>query len=489
MRSASIFEDRRCGVLLHVTSLPSANLGNDAYRFVDFLHEAGVTLWQMLPLGPTHSDGSPYQCLSAHAGNIDFLSVQKIREQSWADPEELSAGKIPSIIALACRQFHLNATATQKQAFDSFCQAQSYWLEDYILYREIRHLNHSTAWFDWPDPLRDRDPAALAQLREQRADSLRIRRFGQFLFYCQWQALKNYANERGVSLFGDMPIFVAHDSADVWAEPALFTLTASGDAEAVAGVPPDYFSETGQRWGNPLYRWQQHIDTGFDWWRRRLKTQLGWFDLIRIDHFRGFEACWEIPAECETAIEGQWVKSPGESLFKSLVTEFGELPLVAEDLGIITDDVNRLREKFAMPGMKILQFAFGGDASNPYLPHNHTPDSVTYTGTHDNDTTLGWYQTLDDGARSHLHTYAGHTNESMPWLLVRMALQSVSRLTVLPMQDVLALDGNHRMNTPGTIEGNWSWRFNWKQVSPEAAATLRHLIDLYGRNPILKSLT
>lgn len=483
MEQANIFAQRRCGVLLHITSLPSGNLGKDAYRFVDFLQQAGVTVWQMLPLGPTHNDGSPYQCLSAHAGNIRLISIEKIRTQPWCNAGELTGGKISTQIALAYRQFLANASKELQQDFADFCIDQAYWLDDYVLFREIRHLQHSTAWFDWPVALRDRHPAALDEIRQQRHESLHIRSFEQYMFHSQWRALKVYANQRGVKLFGDMPIFVAHDSADVWADPQLFTLDETGQPEKVAGVPPDYFSDTGQRWGNPLYRWQQHIDSQFEWWQQRLQTQLQLFDLIRIDHFRGFEACWEIPASCETAIEGQWVKAPGVALFNALLARFKELPLVAEDLGIITAEVNALREQFAMPGMKILQFAFGDDASNPYLPHQHTQDSVAYTGTHDNNTSLGWYQALDPGSKNHLHQYIGPSSETMPWLLNRMALQSVAALAVLPMQDILALDAAHRMNVPGTTEDNWRWRFHWDMLPADCAESLRHLNGLYGRLP------
>lgn len=483
MEQANIFAQRRCGVLLHITSLPSGNLGKDAYRFVDFLQQAGVTVWQMLPLGPTHNDGSPYQCLSAHAGNIRLISIEKIRNQPWCNVGELTGGKISTQIALAYRQFLANATKELQQDFADFCTEQAYWLDDYVMFREIRQLQHSTAWFDWPVALRDRHPAALDEIRQQRLESLHIRSFEQYMFHSQWRTLKVYANQRDVQLFGDMPIFVAHDSADVWADTQLFTLDNAGQPEKVAGVPPDYFSDTGQRWGNPLYRWQHHIDSQFEWWQQRLQTQLQLFDLIRIDHFRGFEACWEIPASCDTAIEGQWVKAPGEALFNALLDRFKELPLVAEDLGIITAEVDALREQFAMPGMKILQFAFGGDASNPYLPHQHTQDSVAYTGTHDNNTSLGWYQALDPGSKNHLHEYIGSSNEPMPWLLNRMALQSVAALAVLPMQDLLALDEAHRMNVPGTTEDNWRWRFNWDMLPADCAESLRHLNVLYGRLP------
>jgi 4-alpha-glucanotransferase len=481
MQQAHIFDQRRTGLLLHITSLPSGNLGQDAYRFVDFLQSAGVSVWQMLPLGPTHGDRSPYQCLSAHAGNNRLICADRLKAEDWAEADKLNDLKKSELIAHAYRQFIDAADEDEKQAFSTFCLQHQYWLEDYVLFRELRHLNQSQAWFDWPPALRDRAPQALDKVRGERQEALNIRRFEQFIFYRQWHQLRAYANERGVNLFGDIPIFVAHDSADVWAEPDLFTLDEQGQPTRVAGVPPDYFSETGQRWGNPLYQWSRHIQHNFDWWRRRLQTQLECFDLIRIDHFRGFEACWEIPASCETAIDGQWVTAPGEQLFDTMLAHFGELPLVAEDLGIITDEVTALREKYAMPGMKILQFAFGGDASNPYLPHQQCEDSVTYTGTHDNNTTLGWYQSLEEHVKAHLHAYLGETSETMPWLLIRTALSSVSELAVVPMQDILSLDGEHRMNVPGTVEGNWGWQFEWDRVDDEIAAKLKALNDLYGR--------
>ncbi len=482
MKQAEVFQKRRAGVLLHITSLPSGRLGEDAYRFVDFLEQAGVSVWQMLPLGPTHSDGSPYQCLSAHAGNSRLICMKSLKQQPWANASEIAGSKRSAKIAQAYHQFLQKASNEDKQALSSFVESQQYWLDDYVMFCEIRLLQQQRGWFHWPVALRDRHEMALQKIRIDREDALNIRRFEQFVFSQQWQALKHYANERGVLLFGDMPIFVAHDSVDIWANPELFTLDNEGQPEKVAGVPPDYFSETGQRWGNPLYRWDEHGKTGFLWWQQRLQTQLELFDLIRIDHFRGFEACWEIPVECDTAIDGQWVKAPGDALFSQLLSAFGELPLVAEDLGIITDEVTALREKYGMPGMKILQFAFGGEASNPYLPHQHCQDSVAYTGTHDNNTTLGWFETLDDSTRRHVYQYFGETTESMPWLLIRAALQSVSELAVIPMQDLLALDGQHRMNVPGTIEDNWIWRFDWNMVDDSCVPKLKKLNKLYGRS-------
>lgn len=482
MKQAEVFQRRRSGVLLHITSLPSANLGADAYRFIDFLHASGVSVWQMLPLGPTHSDGSPYQCLSAHAADAKLICLETVKNQPWADGELFTGDTFLIILVHAYRQFLQHATEFEKAEFKTFCDQQHYWLDDYVMYREIRHLNHTIPWYEWPEELRDRDEIALNKIREEREEALNIRRFGQFLFFQQWLNLKKYANERGISLFGDMPIFVAHDSADVWANPELFTLDEHGLATRVAGVPPDYFSETGQRWGNPLYCWEKHINENFLWWQQRVQTQLELFDIIRIDHFRGFEACWEIPASCETAIDGEWVTAPGELLFEQLINTFGELPLVAEDLGIITDEVTALREKYGMPGMKILQFAFGDDASNPYLPHQHTQDSVSYTGTHDNNTTVGWFEELDDSIKERIYAYFGGSKETIPWLLIRASLASVSQLSVLPMQDVLALDGEHRMNVPGTTEGNWNWRFEWDMLDETCSIRLKNLNELYGRS-------
>lgn len=457
-------------------------MGDDAFRFVDCLCQAGVTVWQMLPLGPTHDDNSPYQCLSAHAGNPQLISLQRLAAQPWAAAEALQGENSLAVMTSAWQQFSMHASDTDKQAFTAFCEQQRHWLEDYVLFCEIRYLNHEIAWYDWARPLRDREPQALAAISSQRAEALMVRRFEQFVFFTQWHSLRDYANGRGVYLFGDMPIFVAHDSSDVWASPELFTLDQAGLPYKVAGVPPDYFSDTGQRWGNPLYEWQKHIDEGFFWWQQRLAGQLELFDLIRIDHFRGFEACWEIPAECETAVDGQWVPAPGEQLFQQLLKDRDSLPLVAEDLGIITDAVTALRRLYGLPGMKILQFAFGGDADNPYLPHQHETDSICYTGTHDNNTSLGWYQEIDDATRHHLHAYLG-SGEAMPWLLIRAALRSVSALAVIPMQDLLALDGAHRMNIPGTIEGNWRWQFSWEQLDEAALSCLHEMNTLYGRIP------
>jgi 4-alpha-glucanotransferase len=329
--------------------------------------------------------------------------------------------------------------------------------------------------------VRDRQPEALTSARHQYAEAITQCQFEQFLFYQQWLELKQHANARGILIFGDIPLFVGYDSADVWAQRQEFMLDREGRREVVAGVPPDYFSATGQLWGNPHYAWEAMQADGFQWWKARIRTQLTQFDLLRIDHFRGLEAYWEIPAREKTAIMGRWQPAPGDQLFRALKAEFGALPLVAEDLGIITPEVEALRDAHHLPGMKVLHFAFGGGADNPYLPHNHAVNSVVYTGTHDNNTTQGWFQELDDSTRTHLFNYLGGGPNQMPELLVRAALASVARLAVVPMQDVLALDGEHRMNRPGVANGCWRWRFRWEQVEQQVAGHYRHLLELYGR--------
>lgn len=469
---------RRAGILLHPTSLPGpgvmGTIGQTAYRFIDRLKACGVTLWQMLPLGPTHADGSPYQCLSSHAGHPGLIDLELVREEGWLAPAEKTLQE-------AFKGFMRHAGAADREALSAFLERESGWLEDYALFVAIREQQGSRAWFDWPKPLRDRDEAALRQARIDLHARIDQVRFEQFVFFRQWHALRAYAHAADVLLFGDVPIYVAHDSAEVWARPDLFTVDERGHAYEVAGVPPDYFSATGQRWGNPLYRWERHAADGFSWWKARFATQFRLFDLVRIDHFRGLEAYWSIPAACDTAIDGQWVKAPGDELLTALRRHFGSLPVVAEDLGIITEEVTELRQQHGLPGMRILHFAFDGGPDNPYLPHNHTQDSVVYTGTHDNDTTLGWWHSLEEGAREHVRSYLGDSCEPMPWALIRLALESVANLVILPLQDILELGAEARMNTPGTTEGNWSWRFDWSQWSSAQSERLRSEILLYGR--------
>lgn len=483
----SVLDKRRAGVLLHPTSLPggleNGTLGAEALRFVDFLADSGLSVWQMLPLGPTHTDRSPYQCLSVHAGNPRLISFAQIEAWGWLPH---AAGLPPvdgamrlALLAQARASFLAHGGAPEMQAFAA---AQAFWLEDYALYEALRRTHGNRAWWQWPEALRDRIPAALADARARHAEDMALVRFEQLIFFRQWQELRQAAQARGVQLFGDLPIFVAHDSSDVWAQREYFDLDAAGQPCAVAGVPPDYFSKSGQRWGNPLYNWTRLQADGFRWWIARLRTQLALFDLVRIDHFRGFEACWQIPADEDTAINGRWVPAPGAALFEALQEEFGALPVVAEDLGFITPEVHRLRERFGFPGMRILQFAFDGSVDNPYLPHNHETNSVVYTGTHDNDTTLAWFEGRPVDRQHAVLDYLGHPGEPMPWPLMRAAFASVARLAILPMQDVLSLGSGHRMNTPGTLEGNWQWRFNWDDLSEATITKLRKMVTLYGRD-------
>jgi 4-alpha-glucanotransferase len=483
---ADCLDHRRAGVLLHLTSLPGpgpcGTLGPEAHNFVRFLANCGMTIWQMLPVGPTQSDDSPYQTRSVHAGDPRLIALEPLVERGWLKSmpgEDTDAAKRDALHR-AWDGFRERAGESDRQTLADFETENAYWLDDYALFRALSR-EHRTCWWNWPRSLRHRNPNALEQAKRRLADDLAYIHYVQFLFFSQWQVLRGHANAVGVKLFGDMPIFVAHDSAEVWARPSDFDLHEDGSQRVVAGVPPDYFSATGQRWGNPLYRWDAMQADGFRFWLDRIRTQMRLFDMVRIDHFRGFESYWEIPAEEESAVNGRWVKALGDELFERLHQRFGRLPLIAEDLGIITEAVEALRKKYRLPGMKVLQFAFSGEPTNPYLPFHHDRDSLVYTGTHDNDTSLGWYLSLDEKARAYVDDYLGHPKEEMPWPLIRCALGSRSHLAILPMQDVLGLDSDHRMNLPGTREGNWSWRFSWDQVQSDLPEQLQRLVKLYGR--------
>jgi 4-alpha-glucanotransferase len=478
----TVFDKRRAGVLLHPTSFPSGDLGPDVERFLDFMQAAGLTIWQTLPIGPTHSDGSPYHSLSVRAIGAHLISFERLVKAGWLDaaPGADPAARRIAIVR-AHEGFEARATVEERAAFEQFYERERGWLREYALYQTLREEHGEQPWWRWPAELRDRDRKALSAAGNRLAPKLKRIYFEQFVAVAQWQAAREQAHRRGILLFGDMPIFLAHDSAEVWAHRACFKLDETGQPRVVAGVPPDYFSAQGQRWGNPLYDWEYLTAHKFDWWIGRLATELARFDIVRVDHFRGFEACWEIPAADATAVNGRWVKVPGEALFDALLKRFKKLPLVAEDLGLITPDVLRLRKRYGLPGMAVLQFAFGGGAANPYLPHNIEGDQVTYTGTHDNDTTLGWFEGLTTEQQNQVREYLA-SSEPMPWLLIRAAFMSVGHLAVIPWQDLLGLGRGHRMNMPGTNAGNWGWKYAWRDVPADLAGRVRHLITLYGRD-------
>lgn len=463
--SISPLKSRGAGVLLHPTSLPDyaslGAMGSNAYKFVDFLKQCGFKYWQILPSGPTHADGSPYNSLSAFAGNLQWLGEQRVEKQSLEN--------------------HTQDSFENNTSLAEFRAQQHYWLEDYALFTAIKHQQDGKHWIEWPEALRSRRTEAIASFKEEHQSAIASIIQDQFQFSKQWSLLKQYAAANKIKIIGDLPIFVAHDSADVWSHQSLFKLDSLGHPTVVAGVPPDYFSKTGQRWGNPLYQWEALQAQHYDWWNKRLDHSLQQFDWVRIDHFRGFDACWEIPAQEETAIKGEWVTTPGIHFFEQLTKRLDSLPLIAEDLGIITPSVEQLRDNLKLPGMRILQFAHDSDGKNPYLPHNHIPNSVVYTGTHDNDTTLGWYLALNQEQKRRVLNYYAWPQESIPWPIIKSALSSVAKLAIIPMQDLLALDGKHRMNTPGTTQGNWSWQFTWDQISSELPAYIASLNKMYNR--------
>jgi len=474
-----------------VSSLPGSqhkgDLGEQARHFLHFMRDCGLSVWQILPLGPTHSDGSPYQCLSTHAGNPELISLSWLVERGWLDhplPAMIDQATHANLLARSAARFFASAETDWRDRFNTFVAENDYWLPDYTLYQALKLAHHDRDWQQWPEALRERQPAALEQARQEHRASIDLACFCQFVFFTQWQELRAQASDLGIRLFGDMPIYVSMDSADVWAARENFLIDDGGQCAYVAGVPPDAFSDDGQLWGNPLFDWERMCELDYDWWVNRMKTHLKLYDLIRIDHFRALESHWRVPGEAATAAHGEWVQTPGGELLDCLYRKFDPLPIIAEDLGVITDEVRALRDAYQLPGMAVLQFAFDGDPNNEYLPHNHKVNSVVYPGTHDNDTTLGWYQKLDPATRVRIARYLGHHADEqldMPWVFNRVALASTARLAVLPMQDLLALDSAHRMNKPGTTVGNWSWRFDWGQMWPSLPHDLRGLVELYGR--------
>jgi 4-alpha-glucanotransferase len=509
--NSSIFS-RSSGILLHLTSLPGGlgigDLGRSAYDFADFLAEAGQKIWQVLPLGPTGYGDSPYQLFSAFAGNPLLIDLDSLHGDGLLEEQELAiAPALPEdfvdygrvirvkqdLIACAAERFFSQGSCEDRKRFDEFCAENSDWLEDYALFMAAKAEHRDAVWSEWEPGLRRREPEVLRERRQKFEAEIAAHKFAQFVFFRQWSALKGYCHGLGIRMMGDVPIYVAHDSADVWSHPELFRLNEDSRPSAVAGVPPDYFSATGQLWGNPLYRWDVSAATGHRWWIERFRASLKMFDMVRLDHFRGFEAFWEIPATALTAQEGKWVKGPGAELFRAVERELKELPFVAENLGMITPEVEALRHEFGFPGMSLLQFAFGNDPQGPsFRPHNYSRELAAYTGGHDNDTTVGWWTSVAgaDSTRSDediqkerdfTRAYLGFQNEPVNWVFIRAAWASVANIAIAPLQDLLGLGTEARMNLPGTVSGNWKWRFRRGALTKNLSGQLRRLTELFDR--------
>lgn len=494
---------RASGILLHPTSLPGpfgiGELGEEAYHFIDFLASSQQHLWQVLPLGPTGYADSPYASFSSFAGNHLLISLRQLAkdglldEQAFEHIPALPAASVDygAVIAFkmpllwqSFERFNNRATSEQRAGYEQFRQNNQAWLDDYALFMALKDEHHGAPWTRWERPIAAREPEAVPVWRERLAPRINFHIYLQYQFYTQWTNLRRYANERGIQIMGDLPIFVAHDSADVWAHPELFYLDDAGNPTVVAGVPPDYFSITGQRWGNPLYRWDRLAQTGYAWWIERFRAALSLVDLLRLDHFRGFQAYWEIPGDEETAIKGRWVPGPGAGLFKALQKTLGEaLPIIAEDLGVITPEVVALRTQFGFPSMRVLQFGFGSDARNEHLPHNFERQTLVYTGTHDNDTTVGWYRTRSPLEQHAVREYLATDGSNVSLDLIRLAFSSVAQFAIVPLQDMLALGSEARMNMPGRADGNWAWRYQAEMTQDWHRDWLAHITRLYNRIP------
>ncbi|MFB2971364.1 4-alpha-glucanotransferase [Aerosakkonema sp. BLCC-F183] len=502
---------QRCsGILLHPTSLPSrfgiGDLGKSAYEFVDFLARSGQKLWQVLPLGPTGYEHSPYTMnFSAFAGNPLLISLDLLAEEGLLSPDELidlppsadvAANKVDfdrviphkaKLLKVAYERFQQSLINKRHTVFEQFCQEQSYWLDDYVLFMALMEANHGKSWNHWEKAIARREPDALKVQAEHLKERIAFHKFLQFKFFEQWRKLRNYTNNKNIKIIGDVSIYVCHNSAEVWGNPEIFKLAPQTLEPAyIAGVPPDYFSATGQLWGNPVYNWDKLRETNYAWWLSRFKATLQYVDIVRIDHFRGFEAYWQVPAGEENAINGEWIKAPGAEFFETLRTTLGSLPVMAEDLGIITPEVEELRDRFDFPGMRILQFAFSEGTDNAYLPHHYVNNCVVYTGTHDNSTTLGWWQQASTKEKPLLAKYFGYSSpediKEVNWLLIRAALASVADLAIIPLQDILDLDDRARMNDPSIIPGNWRWRYDKSEIlTKELSDRLLELTQLYSR--------
>ncbi|MCU1266924.1 MAG: 4-alpha-glucanotransferase [Acidobacteria bacterium] len=507
---------RSSGILLHPTSLPGpfgiGDLGDEAYRFADFLSASGQNLWQVLPLGPTGYGDSPYACYSAFAGNTLLISPDHLVKIGLLTTADLSGAPVfaatqvefdrvhkfkDEVLRKAYDRFAATTDTELRRDFEVFCESHASWLDDYALFRTLKDQHGGKSWTDWDEPFVRRDAGGLARARAALHSEVEAQKFYQFLFFKQWSELKAYCNQRGISLIGDIPIFVAHDSSDVWTNPDQFKLDQDGRPLVVAGVPPDYFSTTGQLWGNPLYKWERMIVDGFKWWIKRVQATLQTVDILRIDHFRGFVACWEIPGGDQTAERGRWADAPGRELFIAIRNALGQLPIIAEDLGVITPEVEKLRDDFGFPGMRILQFAFSSDPTNQDLPHNYHANVVVYTGTHDNDTAVGWFHSIaGEGSTRDAEQierervfglkYLNTTGKEIHWDFIRAVLGSCANTAVVPLQDVLGLGTEARMNLPNSTSGNWSWRFKTGALTNEIQVRLRELSELYGRSNLTR---
>lgn len=494
--------ERYSGILAHPTSFPSyygvGDLGQTAYDFVDYLVSAGQTLWQVLPLGPTGFGDSPYQAFSAFAGQPILISPDKLKEQGLLEQEDLDGyPNLPTkyvdygaviweknkLFAKAYERFQeLVKTNPIKERYAKFCEEQAFWLDGYVLFMALKDANGGKLWLEWEDSERNPSPSEMEELAKKHKERADYYRMLQFLFFDEWYSLKEYANEHDIKIIGDIPIFVSLDSADVWANKEMFQLDEDGYPVVVAGVPPDYFSETGQLWGNPLYDWEAHDKDGYQWWIARMKSQLELVDYIRIDHFRGFDSYWAVPFGSENAVKGEWMEGPKEKLFLAIQKALGdELPIWAEDLGVITEEVEKLRDDFHFPGMKILQFAFEDVNDNDMMPHHHTTNCICYTGTHDNDTTLGWYKSVAKESQKKVRNYMNTGAATVSWAFIRTALGSVAKFVVIPLQDVMSLGSEARMNTPGKAAGNWGWRFEAKALDSYWAEHLKNLTKMFRR--------
>jgi 4-alpha-glucanotransferase len=508
---------RSSGLLLHLSSLPSphglGDLGPGAYRFVDFLERAGQSWWQMLPIGPLGASNSPYDSPSSYAGNPLFIGLEGLAERGYLEADDLTPNRqlaqtrrtryegssrfrLPRL-RKAFERFRTHASSEDRALHDEYLHANQDWVEDYALFSALRadssdaaavRGSESAAWSAWKPGLLTRTPEALEEARGQLGLEVAFHRFLQFEFDRQWHELRRYANERSVRLLGDLPMFVAYEGSDVWAHSSLFFLDAEGRRTVVAGVPPDYFSQTGQRWGNPLYHWERHAESNFSWFVSRISHTLARFDAVRLDHFIGFHRYWEIPADSESAIVGRFLPAPGGALLERLDSVLAGLPFVAEDLGLVTPEVRALCERFGLPGMRVLQFAFSPGAEQ-YLPHSYSANCAVYTGTHDNDTAVGWFEALamtpeGQSERQRVLDYLGSSGRLVHWDLIRVASMSVADLAIFPLQDLLGLGSRARMNIPGTVSGNWTWRFADSDLTPDVAERMAKYSSLYGRTPI-----